>query len=41
LLETATAAAASATDAAVKAQHTITMRVANAIVKATEKYGKV
>jgi len=40
LLETATAAAASATDAAVKAQHTITMRVANAIVKATEKYSK-
>jgi F0F1-type ATP synthase epsilon subunit len=38
LLETATQAASSATDAVAKAQHTITMRVANAIVKATEKY---
>ena len=38
LLETATAAAAATTDAVAKAQHTITMRVANAIVKAAEKY---
>mgnify|MGYP004709087505 CR=1 FL=1 len=36
LLETATAAVAAATDEAVKAQHTITMNVANAILREVE-----
>lgn len=40
LLATATAAAAAATDAAVKAEHTITMRVASAIIAAVNKYQK-